>query len=124
LAKRKFVMTDHKPDLLPCPFCGSPAELELDSDHHGEWFNLGCSNHWEKVREPAKPCVGGRLFYTEPLEERDAAISAWNSRAPVNRAEWARKIEGVLNIPSSGHASAGELADTILDALGVEEDCD
>jgi hypothetical protein len=41
--------------------------------------------------------------------------------APISRADWARKIEGVLNIPSAGHASAGELADTILDALGVVE---
>lgn len=107
--------------LLPCPFCGSPADLEFDSDHHGEWFNLGCSNHWEKVKDREKPCVGGRLFYTEPLEEKDAAIAAWNSRAPVDRADWACKIESVLNIPSVGHASAGELAGTILDALGFVE---
>lgn len=42
--------------------------------------------------------------------------------ALVDRADWARKIEDVLNIPSAGHASAGELADTILDALGLIED--
>lgn len=38
------------------------------------------------------------------------------------RAEMLRKIESVLNIPSAGHASAGELADTILDALGFTEE--
>jgi len=37
------------------------------------------------------------------------------------RAEMLRKVEGVLSIPSAGHASAGEIADTILDALGCTE---
>lgn len=40
---------------------------------------------------------------------------------PPDRSEMLRKIESVLNIPSAGHASAGELADTILDALGFTE---
>lgn len=67
-------------DLKPCPFCGSPAQLERDSDHHGSWFNLGCSQHWGRVkREDA--CIGGRLWYTADPEELPKAIDAWNTRA-------------------------------------------
>lgn len=67
--------------LKPCPFCGSPAELEQDSDHHGEWFNLGCSNHWGRVKEDER-CPGGRIWYTEDPDSMPAAIAAWNRRSP------------------------------------------
>lgn len=68
---------------LPCPFCGSPAEIEEGSDHHGTWFNLGCSRHWGHVRNPdhTNTCIAGRIYYTEtdvPLAE---ALTAWNTRA-------------------------------------------
>ena len=66
--------------LLACPFCGSPAELERDNDHHGEWFNLGCSRHWGNV-DPDDACIGGRVFYTEDPEKEASAIEAWNTRA-------------------------------------------
>lgn len=67
-------------ELLPCPFCGSPADLEHGSDHHGEWFNLGCSRHWGNV-EPDQACIGGRLWYTEAELPEDEAVSNWNRRA-------------------------------------------
>lgn len=66
--------------LKPCPFCGSPAELEEDSDHHGKWFNLGCSNHWGK-RSDEKHCIGARIFYTAAPKEKSGAIEKWNTRA-------------------------------------------
>jgi hypothetical protein len=73
------------PELLPCPFCGSPADLERDSDHHGEWFNLGCSRHWGKVIDPssANTCLAGRIFYTEAGRCEGEAIAAWNRRADL-----------------------------------------
>lgn len=66
-------------DLKPCPFCGAPAELEHGSDHHGEWFNLGCSRHWGRV-DPDKACKGGRLWYTEFEQPEATAIEEWNRR--------------------------------------------
>ena len=72
--------------LMNCPFCGSPAELERDSDHHGEWFNLGCSRHFDAVPDPDKSCPGGRIWYTEELDNEEAAITAWNTRAPSDAA--------------------------------------
>lgn len=66
-------------DLKPCPFCASPAELVTDNDHHGEWFNLGCSRHWGNV-DPDDACPGGRVYYTEDMDRLPAAIAAWNRR--------------------------------------------
>lgn len=68
-----------KPNLKPCPFCGSEAELERGSDHHGEWFNLGCSRHWGRV-EPDTACIAGRIFYTEFEKTEEEAIALWNAR--------------------------------------------
>ena len=81
--------------LKNCPFCGSPAELERDSDHHGEWFNLGCSRHFDAVPDPDKPCPGGRIWYTEELDNEEAAITAWNTRAPSDAA-LVEALEGLL----------------------------
>lgn len=77
-------MTDDKAleaALLPCPFCGASAEIERDSDHHGEWFNLGCSRHWGKSIDDQ--CIAGRLWYTETETPVSDAIAAWNRRADV-----------------------------------------
>lgn len=67
-------------DLKPCPFCGSPAELEHASDHHGEWFNLGCSKHWGNVPVD-DACPAGRMWYTADPSDETKAIAAWNTRA-------------------------------------------
>jgi hypothetical protein len=73
-------------ELKPCPFCGSPAELERGSDHHGEWFNLGCSKHWGNVK-PEASCIAGRIFYTAAPEDEAKAIASWNSRAQPSTQE-------------------------------------
>jgi hypothetical protein len=71
---------------MPCPFCGAPASIEHDSDHHGEWFNLGCSKHWGAVGDPDKACPAGRLWYTEDPDKEAEAIATWNRRAlPPNQ---------------------------------------
>lgn len=66
-------------ELKPCPFCGSAAELEHGNDHHGEWFNLGCSRHWGNV-DPDTACVAGRMWYTAEPDDEAKAIDAWNRR--------------------------------------------
>ena len=86
-------------ELLPCPFCGAPASLEHDSDHHGDWFNLGCSRHWGAVPDPDDGCPAGRLWYTEEPEKEAAAIAAWNRRPPLP------------TIPHNGTINATEKAD-------------
>lgn len=85
-------------DLQPCPFCGSPAQLEEDSDHHGEWFNLGCSRHWDNpaVKEADK-CCGGRIWYTADPSEQAEAIKQWNTRyAPMENAGVAATVDYLL----------------------------
>jgi len=59
-------------NILPCPFCGSKAVFQLDADHHGEFFELGC---------PDENCTGHWAYYTEEIANRDKAIAAWNTRA-------------------------------------------
>lgn len=71
-------------DLQHCPFCGAPALLERDDDHHGEWFNLGCSQHWAATDTH---CIAGRLLYTQPISDLPSAITRWNTRAPLTAAQ-------------------------------------
>ena len=61
-------------DLKPCPFCGAPASLEIDSDHHGVYYNLGCS---------IKGCLARWVCYTEDSDIRsiETAVNLWNKRA-------------------------------------------
>lgn len=65
-------------ELLPCPFCGSPARYVEDGDHHGTWFNLGCGS---EAPDQGEPCPAHYAFYTCDMSERDAAVTAWNTRA-------------------------------------------
>lgn len=62
----------------PCPFCGAPAQAEFDEDHHGCFYNLGCS-------DPG--CIAHYMYYTESTEERpfEEAVQAWNRRAVPHR---------------------------------------
>ena len=75
------------PKLKPCPFCGKPAILKIEDDHHGEFFELGC---------PDKECVGNWAFYTEPIENLDASVKAWNTRAESELLTAANEMEEAL----------------------------
>lgn len=97
-------MTDTTP--LPCPFCNSPAEIEEGSDHHGTWFNLGCSRHWGHVRNPdhTNTCIAGRIYYTETDVPLSEALTAWNTRANADArlVEALRECVAVLTDPIVG----------------------
>jgi len=62
-------------DPLPCPFCGQPAEYVCESDHHGEYFRLGC---------PDEECAGHWTYYTEPQENAEECIARWNRRSHMD----------------------------------------
>ncbi len=108
--------------LEACPFCGGPAELEHESDHHGAWFNLGCARHWGRV-DPDKACVGGRLYYTDPRENEPQAIAAWNARVPLpppteeEVQEVARALDAVID--PDFPISDADLADMARAALSA-----
>ena len=63
-----------EPTLKNCAHCGRKASLIIDEDHHGKWFNLGCSG---KIGE----CNFRDIFYTCSLDELPKAILEWNTRA-------------------------------------------
>ena len=76
-------MSENK--LKPCPFCGLKAELREESDHHGKYFYLGCSD---------QKCIAYNIVYTLPENEKDNSIKVWNSRPEISRLqikimEWA-----------------------------------
>lgn len=71
-------MTLNSEELLPCPFCGSPAKL-YHRDEPSGWSNtdwVNCEN---------EECGGGTCLH----ETKEIAISAWNRRAipPVDGLE-------------------------------------
>lgn len=60
------------PELKPCPFCGADGEITYDQDHHGIWFNAGCSNSL---------CRAYNVYYTEDVEKVPEFIFWWNTRS-------------------------------------------
>ena len=77
-----------KTDLLPCPFCGSPASF-TDDDSYGS-CHVSCSGGCA-----AEPCTSARK------DQPEKAIAAWNTRTPDPRithleAEMRRIAEGNL----------------------------
>ena len=90
-------------ELKPCPFCGAPGEIEHGSDHHGAWFNLGCSRHWGHVCDPdhSNTCIAGRVFYTETEVSEAEAIAAWNTRAAAAMSDLIAGDAGLYDTPSA-----------------------
>lgn len=64
-----------KDELLPCPFCGSVAEMQ-----EGEKGQAGCFEFIYDVECSECLC---RTYYWKDTE--DEAITAWNTRAPDPR---------------------------------------
>ncbi|PXW67867.1 hypothetical protein C7451_1233 [Blastomonas natatoria] len=92
------------PELKPCAHCGAPAELEQGSDHHGSWFNLGCSRHWGHQRNPdhTNTCIAGRIFYTETEVPLAEAIALWNTRAGLPTQTDLTALVAALTLIASG----------------------
>ena len=69
--------------LLECPWCGTSADIELQSTEEGFFYvQVRCSN-----RKCFATCPKG-LFSTEKQSMKQAekkAIEQWNKRAPKRR---------------------------------------
>lgn len=78
LKENGFIVVEEKEEnkkLKPCPFCGSDGFIEDESDHHGRYINLGCSN---------KKCPCNWFIVSEGIENDEdlkEAIEKWNRRA-------------------------------------------
>ena len=63
--------------ILPCPFCGGPAEVEqVGVGDEYVTFTVGCNESGGTIE-----CMGYQSLSTYPT--RKAAIAAWNTRAPI-----------------------------------------
>ena len=65
-------------ELNPCPFCGAPAAITVDSDHHGLFYTLGCSR---------RGCIAHDLMMDVPADEVpvEEGIRKWTARVPTVR---------------------------------------
>ena len=72
-------MSAPKEEILPCPFCGSPASVEEFASSSVEpkkvVFSVGCDSQEEDS------CMGYQSFTT--YSRRADAIAAWNKRVPT-----------------------------------------
>lgn len=70
-------------ELLPCPFCGSPAEEYPDGDMEG--YSVMCSGKNKLViNDQVVPCPQ----YTFGYVMRETSIQAWNMRANKQYTPW------------------------------------
>lgn len=71
-------------DLMPCPFCGGEAHMQIGrADDGGKKFQVGCHD---------ADCAGSVLEATVFYYEEDA-VAAWNRRSertcrPINVDRW------------------------------------
>lgn len=100
-------------ELKPCPLCNSPALLERDNDHHGAWFNLGCSVGPNHAGDGA--CILYHAVYTEDAENEAETILAWNQRPYSSRQEGAGGGEPVEHAP--------DCQSHIVDVRGRPDEC-
>lgn len=56
--------------LKPCPFCGSPAELDDISTEDEEYYMIACIN----------PDCGAAASFGDKSETKQGAVDAWNKR--------------------------------------------
>lgn len=104
----------------PCPFCGSEAIQQVETDGPAKWGTIRCGGCGAQ-------CGEVRTGYDKPETWRADAIEEWNRRAaPVaaapalSEADVAKMIEdGVMNDENS-EGWALVVASRILQALGAE----
>jgi ssDNA-binding Zn-finger/Zn-ribbon topoisomerase 1 len=83
---------------LPCPFCGEPGNVYLDT-FINEWF-AGCTNieGIQGAACPACPDVG-------PLPTREEALAAWNYRPGLDELDRLQDEVGAWGVATFPHAT-------------------
>lgn len=74
-------------ELLPCPFCGSKAEIERTEER----FEYGIGGPYSVMEYGyyvyCTQCGGGTNVVDVPPSDYDAAVKEWNRRAPALASE-------------------------------------
>ena len=83
-------------ELKPCPFCGQEAFLEICEDHHGVFYQLGCTRNG---------CPAYSIYYAMSPEDItvDDAMAQWNSRDGVVSVEDSLILRNVFLKFTSGN---------------------
>ena len=93
--------------LLPCPFCGAPAELGVR-----EWPG-GAKDYWVWCSRYSATDSGGCFAMTREHQDPDNAIAAWNTRVPDPRIAAAQERVAELEAEL---AAARRWSSTLADA--------
>lgn len=70
-------------ELLPCPFCGNPVELEKTIDHR-EWWGVICRGTSNKG--------GSCAMHITPSGSKETAIARWNMRTDYHQSKPTQKL--------------------------------
>jgi hypothetical protein len=73
-------------DLMPCPFCGGPVELERTTSRFEEEHG-GHRQYWGVVCRNTINRGGTCAIEQRPSASEEAAIERWNRRAAMQTAE-------------------------------------
>lgn len=76
-------MSAEKGELLPCPFCGSPAELERYETPAGDWaWSVCCIDRQSDADAPVATEMTCYAFQSSTrFDTAVEAAAAWNHRA-------------------------------------------
>ena len=84
MSEYKQIPVPHGYELLPCPFCGSPAELSEYSDGSGYVSKLVACTNGGDMPDSEDECLMYLPSSVAYKATKREAIEIWNKRADAN----------------------------------------
>ena len=102
-------------ELLPCPFCGSAAEIHVMNMVVGQVANIRCSS-----------CIASNVIFCEPSYNGDIAkdaADAWNKRVMANGVTDQTRLEAFLKLFPNAKLDKNGLPDFCPQAIDNNTSC-